>query len=45
MEVTTGQIVSVTEANQNFSAVARKVDARGRVLIFTSAWTWRCAAC
>ena len=34
MEVTTGQIVSVTEANQNFSAVARKVDARGRVLIF-----------
>ena len=34
MEVTTGQIVSVTEANQNFSAVARRVDARGRVLIF-----------
>ena len=30
MKVTTGQIVSVTEANQNFSAVARKVDARGR---------------
>ena len=34
MEVTTGQIVSVTEANQNVSSVARKVDARGRVLIF-----------
>ena len=34
MEFSTGQIVSVTEANQNFSAVARKVDACGRVFIF-----------
>jgi len=34
MEFSTGQIVSVTEANQNFSAVARKVDACGRVFVF-----------
>lgn len=34
MEFATGQIVSVTEANQNFSAVARKVDACGRVFVF-----------
>ena len=34
MEITTGQLVSVTEANQNFSSVARMVAARGRVLIF-----------
>ena len=34
MEFSTGQIVSVTEANLNFSAVARKVDACGRVFIF-----------
>ncbi len=34
MELTTGQIVSVTEANQNFSALARKVEACGQVFIF-----------
>ena len=29
-----GQVVSITEANQNFSAVARKVDERKRVVVF-----------
>lgn len=28
------QVVSITEANQNFSAVARKVDARQKVVVF-----------
>ena len=28
------QIVSITEANQNFSAVARKVDERKKVVVF-----------
>ena len=28
------QVVSITEANQNFSAVARKVDERRRVVVF-----------
>ena len=28
------QVVSITEANQNFSAVARKVDERKRVVVF-----------
>ena len=28
------QVVSITEANQNFSAVARKVDARKKVVVF-----------
>lgn len=34
MEVSTGSIVTITEANQNFSAVARRVDARGKVVVF-----------
>ena len=28
------QVVSITEANQNFSAVARKVDERKKVVVF-----------
>lgn len=34
MELSTGRIVTITEANQNFSAVARKVDERGQVVVF-----------
>ena len=34
MTMTEHEIVSITEANQNFSAVARKADARGKVVIF-----------
>ena len=34
MYMSEGQIVSITEANQNFSAVARKVDERRKVVIF-----------
>ena len=34
MTMTENDIVSITEANQNFSAVARKVDARGKVVVF-----------
>ena len=34
MIMTENDIVSITEANQNFSAVARKVDARGKVVVF-----------
>ena len=34
MDITEGQIVSATEANQNFSAVMRKVDSFGQVFIF-----------
>ena len=34
MMMTENEIVSITEANQNFSAVARKVDARGKVVVF-----------
>ena len=34
MTIDTNAIVTATEANQNFSAVARKVDACGRVFIF-----------
>ena len=34
MYVTDRQVVSITEANQNFSAVARKVDERKKVVVF-----------
>lgn len=34
MMMSTDDVISITEANQNFSAVARKVDARGQVVIF-----------
>jgi len=34
MFLTDRQCVSITEANQNFSAVARKVDARKKVVVF-----------
>lgn len=34
MELNTNQIVSVTDANQNFSRVARKADQLGSVVIF-----------
>lgn len=33
MKVDTESLVSITEANQNFSRVARLVDARGSVII------------
>ena len=34
MRINTDQIVSITEANQNFSKVARMVDREGSVVIF-----------
>ena len=34
MYMTDRQVVSITEANQNFSAVARKVDECRRVVVF-----------
>lgn len=34
MQIETGNIVSVTEANQNFSKVSRIADAKGQVVIF-----------
>lgn len=34
MNMTDRQIVSITEANQNFSAVARKVDECHKVVVF-----------
>lgn len=34
MMMSTDDVISITEANQNFSAVARKVDSRGQVVIF-----------
>lgn len=34
MELNTNQIVSISEANQNFSKVARLVDKVGEVIIF-----------
>ena len=34
MKVDTGNIVSITEANQNFSKIARLVDKNGEVIIF-----------
>jgi len=34
MYLTERQVVSITEANQNFSAVARKVDERKKVVVF-----------
>ena len=34
MYMSEGQIVSITEANQNFSVVAQKVDERRKVVIF-----------
>ena len=34
MNVNTNQIVSISEANQNFSRVARAVDSLGSVVIF-----------
>ena len=34
MNISERQIVSITEANQNFSAVARKVDERKKVVVF-----------
>ena len=34
MNINTNQIVSISEANQNFSRVARMVDKNGEVVIF-----------
>lgn len=34
MNINTNQIVSISEANQNFSRVARMVDKTGEVIIF-----------
>ncbi len=34
MNINTNQIVSISEANQNFSQVARMVDQKGEVYIF-----------
>ena len=34
MKIKTNQIVSISEANQNFSRVARIVDKNGEVIIF-----------
>lgn len=34
MNISERQVVSITEANQNFSAVARKVDERKKVVVF-----------
>ncbi|MBQ0083411.1 MAG: type II toxin-antitoxin system Phd/YefM family antitoxin [Clostridiales bacterium] len=34
MDINTNQIVSISEANQNFSKVARQVDKIGSVIIF-----------
>ena len=34
MYISENQVVSITEANQNFSAVARKVDERKKVVVF-----------
>ena len=34
MNINTNQIVSISEANQNFSHVARMVDKNGEVVIF-----------
>ena len=34
MQIDTSQVVSITEANQNFSRVARLVDHKGSVIIF-----------
>ena len=34
MNMSDRQVVSITEANQNFSAVARKVDERKKVVVF-----------
>ena len=34
MKINTDQIVSISEANQNFSRVARMVDKNGEVVIF-----------
>ena len=33
MNINTNSLVSITEANQNFSKVARKVDENGSVII------------
>ena len=34
MNINTNQIVSISEANQNFSRIARMVDKNGEVIIF-----------
>lgn len=34
MNINTNQIISISEANQNFSRVARMVDKTGEVIIF-----------
>ncbi len=34
MKINTGAIVTATEANQNFSRVARLAEAKGRVVVF-----------
>lgn len=34
MQIDTSQVVSITEANQNFSRVARLADHKGSVIIF-----------
>lgn len=36
MNINTNQIISISEANQNFSRVARIVDKNGEVVIFKS---------
>ena len=36
MNINTNQIVSISEANQNFSKIARMVDKAGEVYIFKS---------
>ena len=33
MKISNCDLASISEANQNFSAIARKVDARGRVVL------------
>ncbi len=34
MNINTNQVVSITEANQNFSRVARMADQKGEMIIF-----------
>ena len=34
MDINTNQIVSISEANQNFSRVARMAEQKGRVVVF-----------
>ena len=34
MKMNTNQIISITEANQNFSIVSKKIDQMGKAIIF-----------